>query len=107
MIGFAVALAAELITEKGVFFSMTGDSAALYGTAAFGVFGLAAALAVARNQVAGDGLALLEPVYASLTAVRRSAASVTQAQVDRAVDVILEEVDGVATLSTVLEDEFI
>lgn len=99
MIGFAVALAVEGITEKGVFFGMAAETAVPYACGAASVLAVSALLAVARNQ------GLLEAVYASLTAVRRSAASVTEAQVDTQVDAILAECGGLAVLGSLLEHE--
>lgn len=106
MIGFAVALAVEGITEKGVFFGMAAETAVPYACGAASVLAVSALLAVARNQGSGaDGQGLLEAVYASLTAVRRSAASVTETQVDTQVDAILAECGGLAVLGSLLEHE--
>lgn len=106
MIGFAVALAVEGITEKGVFFGMAAETAVPYACGAASVLAGAALLAVARNQGSGaDGQGLLEAVYASLTAVRRSAASVTETQVDTTVDAILAECGGMSVLGNLLETD--
>ncbi|KAG2484518.1 hypothetical protein HYH03_016658 [Edaphochlamys debaryana] len=94
MIGVAVAMGIELITERGIFLPLTVDSAlALGGAMIATVAGASWAALATLNTSTGE--ALLEAVYASLTAVQRSAASVTGTQVDKAVDYVLDTVvDG-------------
>ncbi|GLC40882.1 hypothetical protein PLESTF_001047300 [Pleodorina starrii] len=96
MVGLAVAAFIEVITDHSVFFPVNNDTATTYACVALGTLATAVGIAFARGQndstAAGTGIDTLEAVYASLTAVKRSAASVTQAQVDKAVDYILETV---------------
>ncbi|KAG2426528.1 hypothetical protein HXX76_011753 [Chlamydomonas incerta] len=96
MVGVAAATVIEVVTEQGVLGSVTAESAFSYVAATAAAVAVAIGIAFARSRSDNPedlgGLELLEPVYASLTAVRRSAASVTQAQVDRAVDVLYETV---------------
>ncbi|KAG2430009.1 hypothetical protein HYH02_013837 [Chlamydomonas schloesseri] len=96
MVGVAAAAVIEVVTEQGVLGSLTAESAITYVAATAAAIATAVGVAFARSRSDRvedlGGLELLEPVYASLTAVRRSAASVTQAQVDRAVDYLYETV---------------
>ncbi|PNW80062.1 hypothetical protein CHLRE_08g376300v5 [Chlamydomonas reinhardtii] len=96
MVGVAAATVIELVTEQGVLGSVTAESVVTYIAATAAAVATAIGIAFFRSRSDNvtdlGGLELLEPVYASLTAVRRSAASVTQAQVDRAVDYLYETV---------------
>lgn len=85
MVGVAAATVIELVTEQGVLGSVTAESVVTYIAATAAAVATAIGIAFFRSRSDNvtdlGGLELLEPVYASLTAVRRSAASVTQAQV--------------------------
>ncbi|KAF8055600.1 hypothetical protein HT031_006719 [Scenedesmus sp. PABB004] len=107
MIGFAVAVCAELATERSIFTSVAPtDAAAAAGAAA-------AALAAAAAAAAGGagrgrlGVELKEAVVASLTAAQRSAAGVTGrwSGVDGAVDRAVGEVFDRTTLYAITADE--
>lgn len=95
MVGVAAAVLIELVTDQGVFSStgnaISNETAMAYAVTAACTLGIAGAAALARSSVQ-SGVEVLESVYASLTAVKRSAASVTQTQVDKAVDYLLETV---------------
>lgn len=81
----AVAACIEVITDHSVFFPVKDDTALTYACVALATLAAAVGVAVTRGRsdspTSGTGSEILESVYASLTAVQRSAASVTQAQV--------------------------
>lgn len=83
-VGVAAAVLIELVTDQGVFSStgnaISNETAMAYAVTAACTLGIAGAAALARSSVQ-SGVEVLESVYASLTAVKRSAASVTQTQV--------------------------
>jgi hypothetical protein len=87
MLGFATAAVVEISTDQGVFFAsgLTADAAALYAAVAGGTLLAAAGAAVLKNagsQASSDeGAELLPAVWASLTAVKRSASCATEVQV--------------------------
>ncbi|PNH08066.1 hypothetical protein TSOC_005415 [Tetrabaena socialis] len=92
MLGISSAALVELVTDQGVVGAFNDVSAAAYLAAAGTVMAVSAALALARSNMdpLESGMELLETVYASLTAVRRSASSMSQAiEVDKAVDDLL------------------
>ncbi|KXZ56088.1 hypothetical protein GPECTOR_2g970 [Gonium pectorale] len=96
MVGVAVAVAIEALTDRSIFLAVNGDTALTYAAIGLATVATAAGIALARGGTStlalGTGMDLLEAVIASLTAVRRSAAGVTQTQVDKAVDYLLETV---------------
>lgn len=103
-IGFIVALAAELLTERSIFSSVApSEAAAASGILLTAVALAAAAAAVSRKQQLG--LDIKEAVITSLTAAQRSAASVTGKQVDRAVDHILKNVFDIGFIYSLLADD--
>ncbi|GIL79537.1 hypothetical protein Vretifemale_8858 [Volvox reticuliferus] len=85
MVGVAAAVCIELITEHSVFYPVNNDTAIMYACVALVTLATSVGIALAKGRsdspIAGTGVDILEAVYASLTAVKRSAASVTQAQV--------------------------
>ncbi|GLI68209.1 hypothetical protein VaNZ11_012553 [Volvox africanus] len=96
MVGVAAAVCIELITDHSVFYPVNSNTAIMYACVALATLASSVGIALAKGRsdspIAGTGVDILEAVYASLTAVKRSAASVTQAQVDKAVDYVLETV---------------
>lgn len=95
MIAAAVALAAELAmpSSAGVFgWAATSDLASQL--AALGTFMLCCSVGLAARTTARPATRrrLLEPVLASLTSKRRSLAGVTQRNVDRSLDLLMDAV---------------
>jgi hypothetical protein len=95
MIAAAVALAAELLmpSSAGVFgWAATSDLATQL--AALGTFLLCCSVGLAARTTGplGARRRLLEPVLASLTSQRRSLAGVTQRNVDRSLDLLMDAV---------------
>jgi hypothetical protein len=99
-----VALVAELLTEQPLFFaSLSADTTTtLGGVFAAAVATAAAAAASSRRRI---GLDLLEAVVTSLTAVQRSAASVTGREVDGAVDSVLQTAFSRGVICSLLAGE--
>lgn len=77
---------------------------ALYGGAVATAVLLAAAAAAAAGRQR-LGLDIKEAVITSMTAVQRSAASVTGQQVDRAVDNVVNKVFDMGVIYSLLADE--
>lgn len=103
-IGFIVALSAELLTERSIFKTVDYGEIALYGGAVLTVCLLAAAAAAVSNK-RRLGLDVKEAVITSMTAVQRSAASVTGKQVDWAVDNIVNKVFSMGVIYSLLADD--
>lgn len=103
-IGFIVALTAELLTERSIFRSVDYQQLALYGGAVATAVLLAATVAAAAGRQ-NLGLDIKEAVITSMTAVQRSAASVTGQQVDRAVDSVVNKVFDMGVIYSLLADE--
>jgi hypothetical protein len=103
-IGFFVALVAELSTEQSIFRSVSASEAAVASAVLLGAISLAAAAAaVSKRQ--NLGVDIKEAVITSMTAVRRSAASVTGKQVDFAVDNVLSKVFDMGVIYSLLADD--
>lgn len=81
----AAAVFVELITDRGIFLPVDTDTALTYAGVALATIASSVGVALAKGRSdfpdVGSSVDLLEAVYASLTAAKRSAASVTQAQV--------------------------
>jgi hypothetical protein len=108
MIGVAVALVTELITERSVF-DCSGQDVGIYGGLVAGSV-LSAALLAAAASPPQLGSRFKEAVISSLTAARRSASSVSERQVDLPVDLLFNKVFDtslVASYLALLEDEFL
>eukprot|EP00879_Flechtneria_rotunda_P023434 GHRR01024787.1.p3 GENE.GHRR01024787.1~~GHRR01024787.1.p3 ORF type:complete len:107 (+),score=45.07 GHRR01024787.1:617-937(+) len=103
MIGFIVALVAELLTEHSIFRSIDAEQATVAAGIILSVLLLAAAAAASTTKDLGVGIK--EAVITSLTAAQRSAASVTGAQVDRAVDNVLNKAFDLGTIYSLLADD--
>jgi hypothetical protein len=103
-IGFFVALGAELATEQSIFRSVTPSEAVTASAVLLGAILLAAA-AAAANKRQNLGVDIKEAVITSMTAVRRSAASVTGKQVDFAVDNVLSKVFDMGVIYSLLADD--
>eukprot|EP00878_Enallax_costatus_P005544 GHUV01005817.1.p1 GENE.GHUV01005817.1~~GHUV01005817.1.p1 ORF type:complete len:198 (+),score=42.04 GHUV01005817.1:167-760(+) len=104
MIGFIVALSAELLTERSIFKTVDYQQLALYGGAVLTAVILAAAAAAVSNK-RRLGLDIKEAVISSMTAAQRSAASVTGKQVDWAVDNVVNKVFDMSVIYSLLADE--
>ncbi|KAF6258206.1 hypothetical protein COO60DRAFT_1520094 [Scenedesmus sp. NREL 46B-D3] len=104
MIGFFVALGAELATEQSIFRSVSASEAVSASAVLLGAILLAAA-AAAANKRQNLGVDIKEAVITSMTAVRRSAASVTGKQVDFAVDNVLSKVFDMGVIYSLLADD--
>eukprot|EP00775_Hariotina_reticulata_P006814 gene6814-7030_t len=104
MIGFLVAFTAELLTEQSIFKTVDMQQAWLYASHVLAAVLIAAAAAVAVNKQR-LGAEIKEAVITSLTAVRRSAASVTGRQVDRAVDYVMSKAFDTSVVYNLLADE--
>lgn len=106
MIGFLVALGVEGITEKSVF-SQLGEQDITLLCAVCLACTLSASI-LASMSTRRLGLQLQESVMSSLTAVKRSAASVTQQQVDKAVDYMIDQFwDRDLLYTTLLDDDWL
>jgi hypothetical protein len=103
-IGFFVALGAELATEQSIFRSVSASEAVTASAVLLGSILLAAA-AAAANKRQNLGVDIKEAVITSMTAVRRSAASVTGKQVDFAVDNVLSKVFDMGVIYSLLADD--
>lgn len=103
-IGFFVALGAELATEQSIFSSVSPSEAVIASAVLLGSILLAAA-AAAINKRQNLGVEVKEAVITSLTAVQRSAASVTGKQVDGAVDNVLSKVFDMGVIYSLLADD--
>lgn len=89
-IGFSVALLAELLTSQSLFPSIPPATVAAFAAGLLAAVAAAAAAAAAANKQHALGQDIKEAVITSLTAVRRSAASVSSWRgVDGAVDAVL------------------
>ncbi|WIA40570.1 hypothetical protein OEZ86_013911 [Tetradesmus obliquus] len=104
MIGFFVALGAELATEQSIFSSVSPSEAVTASAVLLGSILLAAAAATI-NKRQNLGVEVKEAVITSLTAVQRSAASVTGKQVDGAVDNVLSKVFDMGVIYSLLADD--
>ncbi len=90
-IGFALALALELVGDtRGLFGGLSEDTANLFLTSTICVICASASLAAASTRQLGRRFT--EAVLTSLTAVQRSAGSVSNRNVDDAVDFVVENV---------------
>jgi hypothetical protein len=103
-IGFFVALGAELATEQSIFRTVSASEAVTASAVLLGAVLLAAA-AAAVNKRQNLGVDIKEAVITSMTAARRSAASVTGKQVDFAVDSVLSKVFDMGVIYSLLADE--
>ncbi|MEW5320453.1 MAG: hypothetical protein WDW38_011525 [Sanguina aurantia] len=102
MIGIAVAVAVELFTEESLF-ALSSDEVSLTMATALFTISTAAILAATSKRVFSGRLR--EAVVSSLTAVKRSASSVTQTQVDKAVDYLFER-SALTEVTGLFQDEF-
>jgi hypothetical protein len=102
-VGFLIALLAEAATEQTVFSALNVEQ--LYVALGSCAASISAAVALAARTTPPLGAELKEAVITSCTAVQRSAASVTQAQVDKALDYLMEKAFSMSTLYTILADE--
>lgn len=91
MVGFITALFAETVADDGLFSNFT--TAGLPGLASYIIGGLLAGTLLALGTRETLGAAVQEAVITSLTARARSAASVSQQQLDDAVDFFFERLD--------------
>lgn len=107
MVGFVVAVFCELVTEQGLFHAVTLDDMKAMGAFSLTVITLSAVLATMSKRRLGNRLT--EAVISSLTAAKRSAGSVTQKQVDKAVDYFFEKVFNMSMVYSLLmeDNEFI
>lgn len=104
MIGFLVAVGAELVTERPAL-SLSIEQGLAFSAAALGAVTLASLAAASKGSAGQIGDTLQEAVISSLTAVQRSAASVTQRQVDKAVDYLLETAFGSSVLGSMVDGD--
>lgn len=104
MVGFAVAVCAELaLPQSGLFGAWGSDNYnTLLGASAALIAG-AVILALSSKRQLGS-LRFQEAVLASLTALSRSASSITHRNVDSAVDYVFEQVFGSSFMDTDLLD---
>lgn len=107
MVGFAVAVAAELAApQKGLFGSWDSGDVELYGATALLLVTASALLATMSKRRLG--LKFKEAVITSLTAFSRSRGSLTNQTVDSAVDYVFQEVfDQDMVLRNLIQDEFL
>lgn len=96
----------ELVTQDGIFHPLTLE--VINSVALLGVTLVAVASTLAVTSKARYGMSLREAVITSLTASARSAGSITQAPVDKAVDKLFDTVisDNMSYL-TIPDDDHI
>jgi hypothetical protein len=102
-IGVIVALVAELSTEQSIFRHFDTDTVGVLGSVFLAAVTMAAVAAFASRRRLG--MDLLEAVVTSLTANQRSAASVTERQVDTAVDSVLNKAFDQGVICSILAGE--
>lgn len=102
MIGFFVAIFVEVGTDNSIF-GVSDSALSLFGSLL--VFSVVSAVVLAVNAKNRLGATFKEAVITSLTAVKRSAGSVSQSQVDKAVDYIFDIVPGIYSLYTIMTDD--
>lgn len=102
MIGFLLAVFVELFTDEGVF-HVSSDVLSLFGS--LSIVCLIGAVILAATSKRRLGAPFKEAVITSLTAAKRSAASVTQSPVDKAVDTLCDIVPGIYSLYTIMTDD--
>lgn len=102
-IGVIVALVAELLTEQSIFRHFDTDTVGVLGSVFLAAVTMAAVAAFASRRRLG--MDLLEAVVTSLTANQRSAASVTERQVDTAVDSVLNKAFDQGVIGSILAGE--
>lgn len=103
-IGFALALLLEVAGDaRGLFGGLSEDSANAFATASIVVIGSAAALAASSTRQLGRRFT--EAVLTSLTAVQRSAGSISNRNVDDAVDFVVDTVLSQSLVRPHLLDE--
>lgn len=102
-VGFLVALSAELLTSRSVFYSVSVNDMGLYSCATIAAIALAVSLALlSRKHISVE---LQEAVTSSLTAVQRSASSVTQRPVDKAVDYLFDKAFSLGAIYNLMADD--
>jgi len=102
MVGFLVALAAEVATERSVFQALDAEQLSVVAGLSLASVGLAAGLAATKETQLSD---ITEAVISSCTAVKRSASSVTQQQVDKAVDYMMDKAFNMGVLYTIMAED--
>lgn len=106
MMGFVSAAAAELVLPAGgLFGGWSGEQLSVFSSVALLAVTCSALLALASKR--RSGLRLREAVFASLTALSRSAGSLSLASVDEAVDSVFSSVFTDDLIRDYIEDEFI
>lgn len=106
MMGFvAAALAEFVLPAHGLFGGWSGEQLSAFSSAALVGVTCAALLAMASKRKVGTRLT--EAVFASLTALSRSAGSLSLTSVDEAVDSIFSSVFTDEIIREYTEDEFI
>lgn len=107
MVGFAVAVLAEILTpQQGLFGAWDRSDISLYGATATLLITVSALLATMSKRRLG--LKFKESVITSLTALSRSRGSLTNRTVDNAVDHVFDQVfDKDMVLRNLIQDEFL
>eukprot|EP00208_Stichococcus_sp_RCC1054_P001699 CAMPEP_0206148790 /NCGR_PEP_ID=MMETSP1473-20131121/37435_1 /ASSEMBLY_ACC=CAM_ASM_001109 /TAXON_ID=1461547 /ORGANISM="Stichococcus sp, Strain RCC1054" /LENGTH=145 /DNA_ID=CAMNT_0053546213 /DNA_START=828 /DNA_END=1265 /DNA_ORIENTATION=- len=102
---FAAAFAEVLLPSHGLFGGWSGEQLSTLSTVALVAVTTSAALAVASKKKVGARLT--EAVFVSLTALSRSAGSLSLTSVDEAVDSVFSAVFTDDLIREYIEDEFI
>ena len=105
-VGVLVAAVAETATERSVFQYLDAGQLSVVACLSLAAVLLAGGVAaVEKTRMCSD---VKEAVISSCTAVKRSASSVTQRQVDKAVDYIMDKAFHMGVLySIIAEDELL
>ena len=91
-----------MATERSVFHALDADQLSVVAGLSLASVGLAAGLAATKEtQLSG----ITEAVISSCTAVKRSASSVTQQQVDKAVDYMMDKAFNMGVLYTIMAED--
>jgi hypothetical protein len=101
-VGFLAAFAAEVATDRSVFQALDADQLSIVAGLSLASVSVAGWLAATKETQLTD---ITEAVISSCTAVKRSASSVTQQQVDKAVDYMMDKAFNMGVLYTIMAED--